>query len=121
MKGIKPVLLISSVLLAGSILFSGIWIARSIKERSYVVKTDGFSLYEKGLLTLEEAAHYLSMQEGEFYFIIKDLEIEKNTEKASWNPEQSLKYLTYNGVNYFSKEELDRWIRFNINLSGERQ
>ncbi len=61
---------------------------------------------------------YLSLQSGELYSIIKDLELQESSEPSTWEPQKSLRYVTYNGSDYFSRAELDRWIRFNINHSG---
>lgn len=98
---------IVNILLAASICFACVWIGRSIEQVGKQLSVP--SLTEKGLLSRGEAAEYLSLPEDQFYFLLKNIEIEEQNEK--W----VLRSISINGKDYFSRKELDRWIDYNTN------
>lgn len=106
---------IGNLLLAASVCFSAAWIGQSIKQVGDVLSSvPSFSLNEKGLLNRYEASKYLSMPEDQFYFILQNIEIEKQSQKETWDDRKMIHTLSFNGIDYYSRKELDRWIEFNI-------
>lgn len=105
----KHALLISSVLIAGSIVFSGVYIGNSIKEaaKPKIVKQD------KVLLTEQEAAEFLNFSLEDFQTI---LHTEKEMLNMSWGEDYNFRYIPYVEVGihkYFTKVGLVRWIESN--------
>lgn len=104
---------IVNILLAASICFASVWIGRSIEQVGKQLSVP--SLTEKGLLSRGEAAEYLSLPEGEFYALLKNIEIENQPGKENWDERRMLRSVSIHGLDYFSRKELDRWIDYNIN------
>lgn len=102
-----------TVILAGAIVFSAFWIGNKIDN--FEIREWGTDYHRKGLLNLEEAASYLSLDEGVFYFLVKDLEIQKSNQE-DWDQQMELKFITIKGIDYYSPTELDRWVAYNISL-----
>lgn len=66
-----------------------------------------------GLLTSEEVAAYLRMDVDEFDKLIKNQNLERAT-YSSYDTYKFIPYLQMNGNNYFTKDQVDEWVNYNI-------
>ncbi|NLB51720.1 MAG: hypothetical protein GX808_02125 [Syntrophomonadaceae bacterium] len=109
MDNIK-LLSISIIILAMSILFGSIWIGYSL-ERTAGLHTSistPTSTDDKAL-TLSQAAEYMNMTEDEVLGIIQT-EKKKLEETHSFDGKM-FPYFTINNKQYFSKDEIDDWLK----------
>ena len=70
------------------------------------------SNFEKGLLTADETAAYLSLSIDELDSLIRRQDSER-IQLGSFSTYQFIPYITINNQRYFNKEEVNEWIKFN--------
>lgn len=110
----KYFLPISIVLLSISIFLLAFQLGNkdSSEENILVQRVDSAS---KGLLTLEEAAYYLNLNEEQLIGIIQK---QDNSREAlsSFDTYTYIPYIQIGGEKYFNQEQIDEWIRYNITI-----
>ncbi|MFP4975708.1 hypothetical protein ACE6ED_09905 [Paenibacillus sp. CN-4] len=111
--------IIVNLLLAGSIVFAAVWIGESIKQSKESLLAASNSLNQKGLLNREEAAKYMSMDEGQFYILLNNIEIENQRGNENWDEQKRIRTITIHGIDYFGRVELDRWIDYMTRSGSE--
>lgn len=67
---------------------------------------------ERGLLSADEAATYLSMSTNVLMGWMALEEIERN-QLESYETYKYIPYIEFDGTKYFSKDQLDKWIEYN--------
>lgn len=102
--------------LAVSILFGSIWIGNSIKNYTINLNKSNNSskglLYNKALMTEEETSQYLNLQLDIFKKIVIQNDVARK-QAGSYEDFRYIPYITINGVRYFSKEHVDKWVENN--------
>lgn len=107
----RHLLAISIILLSVAFFFLGFQVGnREKREESkpaHSVETD-----VKGLLTLEQAASYLSMNKEILMGIIRKQDSSREM-LPSFDTYMFIPYLQVGGEKYFNKEQIDEWIQYN--------
>lgn len=100
------------IVLAISILISGVLITGAIYDLS---SQERLALEETKsvLMTNEEAAEYLGIDNVDFNDrLVDDISIKKNLH--SYNVYRFIPYIEINGIKYFTKDELNKWVEYNM-------
>jgi hypothetical protein len=108
-------LIICGLVLTVSIIFSSLWISRSI-ETSTIRQTKQASdaIFPKGLITEPEAANYLSMSQEQFSaLLVYDKNGLLGVQGTSFDTYRFIPFIEINKVRYFSKEQINKWIEYN--------
>lgn len=104
-------LFVSITILALSVLFSGFWIGYAI--RCSGKSADSFTVDNKALMTMEETCCYLNFTEEQFNDILSYDKKHKEGLTA-YNTYEFIPYIEIDGTKYFSKEQIDKWIEYNV-------
>lgn len=113
----KYFLPLSIIILSISILYGGFQLSSVMKSQEGAKSTGG-SMMDKGLLTLEEAAFYLSMSADELNIVINRQEYERKNE-SSFETYRFIPFITVNNNKYFNKDQLNKWIEYNSTIWNE--
>lgn len=106
----KNFLSISILILSLALIFCGFQICKLSPKN---VKTGYTSLIQnKGLLTIEEAAKYLSMSVDELNQIILQQDKERG-QLSIYETYQYVPYIKMNDQKYFNITQLNKWIEYN--------
>lgn len=104
----KYLLPIAIVILSVAIVITGFQLGKSGGEsRDYAT----INSIDKGLMSIEETASYLSLTVEELESIIRKQDIERNT-LESFETYRFIPYITMEGEMYFSKYQLEEWIKY---------
>jgi predicted HTH domain antitoxin len=113
----KYLISISLIMISLSIFYLGYQIRDF--QNNVVEEEDNVTIpaIEKGLLTLEEAAEYLSMSIEMFEYVLIKHELERH-QRSSYPTYEYIPYIEVQDQKFFSKSELNQWIQYS---SGIRQ
>ncbi len=106
--------LICTVILACSIILAGVFIGINMNTD---MCSDHHVDRGKALLTQEEAADYMNMDDETFARLLRIQEIHLNNKELAgrgYEPSDYIQYLDVFEEKYFSIEELDYWIKKNM-------
>lgn len=108
----KHFLSIAIILLSISLIFCGFQVGKfSINEQESNL-SEADPDFEKGLMKMDETAQYLALP-------VKTLETIVNTQKlereklTSFDTYAFIPYIEIYGEEYFNKEQVDEWIKYN--------
>jgi hypothetical protein len=115
----NKVFIACGVLLSCSIIFSSVWLSRSITS-STVQPTVALPVQQqaipavtpKGLISEQEAAQYLSMTPEQFTRLL----VYDNKERFAQGSYDTYKYIPFIEIDrtkYFNKEQINKWIEYN--------
>lgn len=113
----NKLLIITILILSISIFTGSILISNSIKDNDekVILNQHGDStINHKGLITEVEASEYLSLTHDNFKDLLSNLELERAKE-ISYSTYTFIPFIQIDGTKYFSKEQLDEWVDYNIN------
>ncbi|MBY0121228.1 hypothetical protein [Bacillus sp. S/N-304-OC-R1] len=113
----KYFLPISILILSISIFYGGFQLSSVMKSQESD-KSSGDSMMDKGLLTLEEAALFLSMSTDELNIVINRQEFERK-KLSSFETYRFIPFITMNNKRYFNKDQLNKWIEYNSIIWSE--
>ena len=99
---------IAIIILSLSILFMAFQLGTIATDEDRQIRTENL---EKGLLTAEKTAAYLSLSVDELDSIIRRQDSER-IQLGSFSTYQFIPYITINKQKYFNKEEVDEWIKY---------
>ena len=94
------IFILSIAIFAGSILISN-----SINSRGQIIN--------KGLITEDEAAEYLSLTNDDFNDLVSTLEIQR-AKLTSYDAYEFINFIEIDETKYFNKKQLDEWIEYNM-------
>lgn len=116
----KYLLPIAILLLSVSIVFLGIRLDTSKTEANTekVAKSENIEMMDKGLLTVEETADYLSMPVEDLQLILVQQEKERKR-LGSFSTYRFIPYITVNGKKYFNKGQVNEWIKYSSTIWQE--
>jgi hypothetical protein len=106
MKDFKGIL-ISSIILSISLIFSSIYIGNSLK---YNTKNE---VKNSDLLSKEKASEYLQISTDDFDKIL----LKEATEKVNVHVYDSNRFIAFvelNGKVYFSRTQINKWIEYHL-------
>ncbi|HEU4962448.1 MAG TPA: hypothetical protein VFV52_01105 [Bacilli bacterium] len=107
----------SAVLLSLSIVFAGWWVGHAITVSAPAPqaekKSEDISVSDKGLWTEAEAAAYLGMTEERFEQQLVN-ETQERSGLSTYEIYRFVPFFVRDNKKYFSKEQLDEWIEYNI-------
>lgn len=110
-------LIITILILSISIFTGSVLISNSIKDTDEKVISNQHgdsTINNKGLITEVEAAEYLSLTHDHFKDLLSNLEL-KRSKESSYSTYTFIPFIQIDGTKYFSKEQLDEWVDYNIN------
>ncbi|MFB5088707.1 hypothetical protein PGC35_16120 [Psychrobacillus sp. PGGUH221] len=113
----KHLLSVSIVLLSIAICFLAYQIGNIHTPNEVSEPVHNIEISERGLLTSEEVAVYLSMDVEQFKKLIKQQNL-KRAQLSSYDTYTFIPYIQMNGEQYFTKQQVDEWINYNI-MNGE--
>jgi hypothetical protein len=96
---------ISIVILSLSFFYCGYQISSSLK-----IKQSDREVVETGLMTMEEAADYLSMPFDDFETLIYQQD-QLRKASGSFNTYNFIPYIELKGKKYFNKTQVNQWIK----------
>ncbi|GGA48088.1 helix-turn-helix domain-containing protein [Psychrobacillus lasiicapitis] len=113
----KHFLNISIILLSISIFFLAIQFGNSdsMEANESVQMVDNSA---KGLLTVEEAAFYLNLNEERLVAMIQQQDSSREV-LSSFDTYEYIPYIQIGEDKYFNKEQIDEWIRYNTTIWKE--
>jgi len=106
----KRLLPIAILVLAFSIIFSGLWIGSRIDR---YIDSNNISIESKGMINLSEAAEYLGISESEFELILRE-QIREKAGQGVFNTYAYIPYMEVRGTKYFNIEQIDKWLEYNM-------
>lgn len=109
---------ISIFILALSIFFGSFWIGYSMKSLNKPTNSISSETSGKALMTEKETAEYLNMTQKQFTDLLSYEQIirEKIT---SFDTYKFVPYIEIDGLKYFNKDELSKWIQYNSENRSE--
>jgi hypothetical protein len=105
----KHFLSLAILLLSMSIVFFGCQFSKKPEHPENMQKVSGTEM-EKGLMTLEETAKYLSMTENQFKRVIIQQDAIR-TQLTSYDTYSFIPYIKVKDEKFFSKYHVDEWIK----------
>lgn len=115
-------ILLSVSILAVTLLYASSVVAESLQNQSnQTIRVPELAFLspnaypaeaERGLLSADEAATYLSMSPNVLMGWMALEEIERN-QLESYEAYTYIPYIEFDGTKYFSKDQLDKWIEYN--------
>lgn len=113
----KHILPIAITFLSIAIFFLGfqIWnyTSNNKAENQSYNQNEFSSSNEVGLLTIEQAANYLNLTKEDLEILIKNQDTERSQAGEAFLTYQFIPYIKINEERYFSKADLNEWIKFN--------
>lgn len=109
---------VSIFILALSIFFSAFWIGYSMKSPNRSTNSISSETYSKALMTEKETAEYLNMTQKQF----TDLLTYEEKQRQGLNGYATYEFIPYieiDGIKYFSKDEINKWIEYNSENRAE--
>jgi len=106
----KRLLPIAILVLAFSIIFSGLWIGSRIDRYT---DSNNISVESKGMINLSETAEYLGISESEFELILRE-QIREKAGQGVFNTYAYIPYMEVRGTKYFNIEQIDKWLEYNM-------
>jgi len=106
----KRLLPIAILVLAFSIIFSGLWIGSRIDR---YIDSNNISIESKGMISLSEAAEYLGISESEFELILRE-QIRERAGLGVFDTYAFIPFMEIRGTRYFSVDQLDKWLEHNM-------
>lgn len=107
------VIIAAAIILSLSLIFSAVYLGNSINKSDFDTSDNNNKTSENLLMTAEQAAEYLGVSADTFISKIKRENIEKQN-VSSYPTFKFIPYLELDGVRYFSKSELQKWVEYNI-------
>jgi hypothetical protein len=104
----KYLLPIAIVILSTAVFFTGLQLGKAGGQNGNLGPIHNI---DKGLMSTEETANYLSLTVEELAAIIRKQDIER-TSLGSFDTYRFIPYITIEGEMYFSKYELEEWIKY---------
>lgn len=112
----NKLLSICVLILSFSVVFGGLWIGNSIRNANKDTNVTQ-SLYSltsnRGLMTGKETAEYLDLSQDGFNSLISYQELQRS-KLTMFDTYMFIPYIEIDGVKYFSKEQVDKWIEYNM-------
>jgi hypothetical protein len=108
--------LICVLILSISIIIGSAWIGISIRNanKNANVNQSAYSLTnKKALMTEKETAEYLNLSEDKFNSLVYYQESERK-KFNSYDTYSFIQFVKIDGGNYFNKEQVDKWVEYNI-------
>ena len=109
---------VSIFILALSILFCAFWIGYSMKSSNKPKSSIPSETSGKALMTEKEAAEYLSMTQKQFTDLLSYEQIIRERLTA-FDTYKFIPYIEIDGLKYFNKDELSKWIQYNSENRSE--
>lgn len=117
----NKLLSISVLILSISIVFGSIWIGNSIRNtnKDTNVSQPLYSLTSnKVLMTDKETAKYLNLSQDKFNSLISNEELQR-VKLGGYDTYRFIPFVKIDGVKYFNKEQLDKWVEYNMTQMSE--
>lgn len=107
--------LFCTVLISISLVIGCVWIGFSIRyiNKDVIVSETSNSITNKGLMTEEETAIYLSLSQDNFDRLIA-YEDSQRTNVTAYDTYSFIPYVKIDNVKYFNKEQVDKWVEYNM-------
>ena len=107
--------LLCTVLISISIIIGCVWIGFSIRyiNKDVIVSETSNSAANKGLMTEDETAIYLSLSQDDFDRLIA-YEDSQRTNVSAYDTYSFIPYVKINNIKYFNKEQVDKWVEYNM-------
>lgn len=109
---------ISIFILALSIFFGSFWIGYSMKSPNKPTNSISSGTSGKALMTEKETAEYLNMTQKQFTDLLSHEEISRE-KLTTFDTYQFIPYIKIDGLRYFNKDELSKWIQYNSENRSE--
>lgn len=109
-------LLVCVLIISLSIIFGSVWIGNSIRSANEGnnINQSVLSLpSNKALMTQKETSEYLSLSEDKFTALLTSDESERKS-VGSYEPYSFIPFVKIGGVKYFQKEQIDKWVEYNV-------
>jgi hypothetical protein len=109
--------LFCTVLISISIVIGCVWIGFSIRyiNKDVTVSETSSSITNKGLMTEEETAIYLSLSQDNFDRLIAYEDSQRtNVSDYGYDTYSFIPYVKIDNVKYFNKEQVDKWVEYNM-------
>ncbi|WFD09112.1 hypothetical protein [Tepidibacter hydrothermalis] len=106
-------MLISSLLLSFSIIFSSIYIGNVVKISNLSKHDVNKEVITSELLSMEETAEYLKISVPDFRVILEK-ERDEREGVSVYSSNTFIEYIDLNGRRYYSKKQIDKWIEHNL-------
>lgn len=116
--GENKLLSVSIFILALSIFFCAFWIGHSMKSPDKPTNSISSETSGRILMTEKETTEYLNMTQKQFTGLLS-YEERSRQGLATFNTYQFIPFIEIDGLKYFNKVEISKWIQYNSEIRSE--